>query len=111
MTVVTGNGISNLGVWGVLSGTFTVTSSSDTGFTAVSGLGTVTATGFGLVYSSSPGPGGTTLVATTAGTITGVSYSSGSSQQTWSSLNNGSGVSGAAASNAIGSGVMSNFNN
>src|SRR5689334_8319902 len=97
MTTVTGNGIGNLGVWGVLSTAFTVTSYSDTGFTATNANGTIIATGSGLTYTGSPGPGGTTLVAVTGGTITGVSYSSGASQQTWSGLS----VSGASASNAV----------
>jgi hypothetical protein len=107
MTIVTGNGIGNLGVWGVLSTTFTVTSFSDTGFVATNANGTVTATGSGLTYASSPGPGGSTLVSVTGGTITGVNYNSGSSQQTWTGLS----VSGASASNAIASGIMTNFNN
>ncbi|HET7086181.1 MAG TPA: hypothetical protein VFI23_15500 [Rhizomicrobium sp.] len=107
MTTVTGSG-NVFSLWGAFQGTFSVLSSNSTGFVTSTG---VTATGTGLTYSTSPGPNGTTLVAITGGTITGVSLDYDDilnhSHEIWTGLN----VSGAAAYSALANNDQTGFNN
>ncbi|HKQ43806.1 MAG TPA: hypothetical protein VJS47_00275, partial [Rhizomicrobium sp.] len=96
MAVLSGTGLGNGQIFSVFGSSFLFTGGGDTGFTASNSNGTVVVTGTGLTYSSTT-VNGQTVYQLTGGTITGVSYTKGSSNQTWSNI----GVSAAAAFNAI----------
>lgn len=82
MTTVVGSGLSNNSVVNVFTQNALVTLATPGGFGLNNVYGTLNVTGFGFVYN------GTTA---TAGTITGVTYSSagftGTSNQTWTNVN------------------------